>query len=134
MNYNFLSQIFHVINLYSYIVLLQMYTLQYYFEQVNDRTGEAGNNNTISSTAMSVVATTTTSSSPLPTTVVASGSHTSITGVRVVLGTGEDAEQFKVPIAPAPRQAHVQPANFNSQLNVSPCIVLYILLINIYVA
>lgn len=77
-------------------------------------------------TTSAVTATTTVSTSqgtgPVPTTIVATGSQAPLPGVRVVLGTGEDAEEFKVPVGPAPRQAHVQQANFNSQLNVSPCI------------
>lgn len=61
------------------------------------------------------------SSGAIPTTSTTSGSQDQgqMAGVRVVVGTGGDGGEFRVPVAPAPRQVHSQQASFNAQLNVS---------------
>lgn len=50
---------------------------------------------------------------------IGAGGTAAVPGLRVVLGGGREAGEFKVPVAPAPRQLHVQQANFNAQLSVS---------------
>ena len=50
---------------------------------------------------------------------ITTGASAAMPGLRVVLGTGREAGEFKVPLGPAPRQLHVQQANFNAQLTVS---------------
>ncbi|XP_069973087.1 serine-rich adhesin for platelets [Penaeus vannamei] len=59
------------------------------------------------------------SSGAIPTTSTTSGSQDQgqMAGVRVVVGTGGDGGEFRVPVAPAPRQVHSQQASFNAQLN-----------------
>lgn len=55
---------------------------------------------------------------------IGTGGTAAIPGLRVVLGGGREAGEFKVPVAPAPRQLHVQQANFNAQLSVSTDLIL----------
>lgn len=57
---------------------------------------------------------------------IGTGATAAIPGLRVVLGAGGEAGEFKVPVAPAPRQLHVQQANFNAQLSVSASLFYYL--------
>ncbi|XP_045106077.1 mucin-5AC-like isoform X2 [Portunus trituberculatus] len=65
--------------------------------------------------------TTTTPSNPdalqVPMPGISTGPSAAMPGLKVVMGAGRDAGEFKVPQGPAPRQLHVQQANFNAQLS-----------------
>ncbi|XP_063888379.1 mucin-2-like isoform X2 [Scylla paramamosain] len=71
------------------------------------------------STTTTLTTTTPSTSDPLqvPMPGISTGPSAAVPGLRVVLGTGRDAGEFKVPLGPAPRQLHVQQANFNAQLS-----------------
>ena len=82
----------------------------------------AGVEVTIQPSTTTTLTTTTPSNSdalPVPMPGINTGPSAAVPGLKVVVGAGRDVGEFKVPQGPAPRQLHVQQANFNAQLSVS---------------